>query len=514
MSDNLNVRPYNNKEQFLFPPSIGDFLPEDDLVFVIDEVVDNLNLRPFYRQIPAEGNPSYHPALIVKVLFYAYARKSSSARKMAQNLEREVGFIYLAGMQKPNFRTISDFRKNHLEELKELFKEIVKTCYQLGMVRLGHISLDSKVMKANASISRNYTEERLKKEQAEIESSIKEYLKEGIKIDEEEDRQYGSNKRGDEIPEGLRRKQERLKKIKAVVEEMKRNQGPSNKDSHGKINSTDPDAKMQKDKGRVFEGYRAQVGVDDKNQVIVVAEVTNQQADTEQLIPLTDKVIEVGRELKGEINEPIKVTVDSGYSSGDNLAEIEKRPEVDLYMPDCLYESYQRGHPPGGEFDKSRFRYDEAKDEFICPEGQVLKQIKKTASDSGGITIYGGVECKSCKQFGQCTKNKRGRTIQVVSNESLIRKMREKLKTPEGKEIYSKRKTIVEPVNGNFSENLGFRGFMLRGVKKVVGEFSLICSVHNLLKIWRWLKERKKSLSEALYGVEKGGQIELAQIRT
>jgi len=495
MSVYLNVRSYSNKQQLLFPSSIGDFLSEDDLVFLIDEVVDSLNLECLYRAISSVGNPSYHPSLMVKILFYGYATKTCSSRKIAARLERDVGFIYLAGMQKPDFRTISDFRKNHLKELKELFRQIVQICYKLGLVRLGHISLDSKVMKANASREESYKLEELIKKETELEKAVSAYLREGIQIDKKEDRRYGMDKRGDELPQKIRQKERRLTKIKEIVGEMR---GQSKQE---KINLTDPEAKFQKDKGRIIPGYRSQIGVDKEHQVIVVTEVTNEQSDTGQLIPLTDKVIETAKELKGDVEEAIKLTVDSGYSGGDNLVELESRNEdVDVYMPDCLYEGEKRGHLRGKEFDKSQFSYDEVEDKYICPGGQALKRVGGGKEDGKKRRwFYGGAECKECQHFGNCTKSKRGRKIQVSEKEPLIRKMREKLKSADGKEIYSWRKKVVEPVYGNLSENLGFRGFLLRELKKVGGEFSLMCSVHNILKIWRWLKDQKKRLFEALY---------------
>jgi transposase len=156
MSIDLNVKPYSNKQLLLFPASIGDYLREDDLAHVVDEAVDEIDLLPYYLKIPPIGNPSYHPALMVKIWFYGYATKTYSSRKIEEKLHKDVAFIYLAGMQKPDFKAISEFRRKNLSELKNSFMDILQICHCLGLTGLGEICIDSKIIKANASLSRTY----------------------------------------------------------------------------------------------------------------------------------------------------------------------------------------------------------------------------------------------------------------------------------------------------------------------------------------------------------------------
>jgi transposase len=273
----LNIRPYNNKEQLLFPPSIGDFIPKDELVHIVDEAVEEIDLTPYYRKISAVGNPSYDPALLVKIIFYGYCVKTYSSRKIEDKLYRDVGFIYLAGMQKPDFRTISDFRKNNLEELKKSFVDILQICHHLGMTKLGTISLDSKAMKANASASRTYTEKELIEQQEELEKVIQEYLEKSNQTDEEEDQKYGSDKRGNELPQDIRDKEQRIKKMKQVVEQLNQAREKLKSSNKEKINLTDNEAQFQKDKSRKILGYRVHIAVDDKEQVIVANDVTERK---------------------------------------------------------------------------------------------------------------------------------------------------------------------------------------------------------------------------------------------
>lgn len=483
----MNVREYDNREQLLFPPCIGDYLPSDHLAWVIDEVVELLDLGNLYKKVSREGNPCYHPRMMIKVLFYGYANGVFSSRKIEKRVETDVAFIFLSGMQKPNFRTVSDFRKNNLSELKDLFVQIVNLCNQLGMVKLGKIALDSTVIKANVSNDRTYTEEKILKEEGKIKQAIAEYLNKANEIDIIEDAEYGEANRGDELPEEIREKGKRLKKLKEAYARLKEEEAKpraSRRKREGKINLTDHDAKFQEDRGRCITGYRGQVMVDEEKQVIIACEVTNEQADYKQLVPMIDQV-EENLDKKEEI--PILVA-DSGYGCGDNFKAIEGK-DVDPYIGDGKWEGKRKGLLDK-EFGKDKFVYDVSTDTYCCPEGKPLKF--KWTKDGG--RLYQCNECTRCKRFGKCTNNKNGRTIERYENQAYTEAMRKKLETPEGKEIYRKRRELVEPVIGMIKQNLGFREFLLRGIEKVKGEFALITTAYNLLKIAKYVRESCKKL--------------------
>jgi len=510
MSINLNVRPYNNKEQLLFPPSIGDYLSKEHLAHIVDETVEEIDLEPYYKNISNVGNPPYHPALMIKTWFYGYATKVYSSRKIEEKIHTDVAFIYLAGMQKPDFKTIAEFRRKNLPELKNSFVDILQICNRLGMTQLGNISIDSKVMKANASADRTYTEKELIEEQKELEKAIQEYLEKANQTDLEEDQKYGLDKRGNELPKNIRDKEQRIKKMKQIVEQLKQAQEKLKSSHKEKINLTDNDAQFQKDKSKKTLGYRAHITVDSKEQIIVANDVTNEQSDQSQLTPMIDETIKNVDQLKNSSKveshsnnqqDKIKIITDSGYSSGKNFAELEKeeyKNKIDPYIPDQLYQAKERGKK-NLPFDKDKFIYDETNGKFICPEGNRLHYIGNTTGGGEQIVrVYHCNDCKGCKYFGQCTTSPKGRKIEVSENEPLIKKMREKLSTPEGKVIYGIRKITAEPVFGNLSQNLGFREFLLRGQHKVKGEFSLMCSAHNLLKIARFVRELGFTLKEVL----------------
>lgn len=507
----LNVREYDNHQTLLLPQCIGDYLPKDHLSHVVDEVVNEINLSVIYKKISSVGNPAYHPALMVKILFYGYATKTYSSRRIEEKLNTDIAFIYLSGMQKPDFRTISDFRKNNLKEIKGLFVKIVQICHRLGMTKLGEISIDSKVMKANASADRTYDEERIKKEQETIEKVIKEYLEKANQVDNKEDEIYGSDKRGNELGEDITNKEKRIKKMRVIIEQLKEAQEKIRETNKEKINLTDEDAEFQKDKTRIIPGYRAHIAVDSRRQVVITSDVTNQANDTSQLVSMIDKTIGNIEEIeserfskKGQEVEKINIIADAGYSSGKNLAELEKdeyRNKVEAYIPDLsdMNKKGSRGSHKDTEFNKSKFVYNSIEDKVICPAGKGLHHIMRYNHRGVMYDTYGNTkECKSCVNYGICTKSERGRHISISEHQYLVDKMREKLTTEEGKKIYSIRKITAEPVLGNLSQNLGFREFLLRGLEKVKGEFSLMCSAHNLLKISKFLRQLGKDFNEAI----------------
>ena len=222
-----NVRAYSQHQMLMFPPSVRSLIEDDHLCLVVDDVVKVLDLSCLYQKVSPEGNPAYHPAMMLKILFYSYASGIFSSRKIAKAMRENIAFIYLGAWQQPDFRTISDFRKNNLNELKELFVQVVMLCKQMGMVKLGHVSIDGTKVKANASDAKTYDNQRFEKE-------IKRLLEQADEVDDHEDQHYGVDQSGDELPESIRNQNERILKLKQLQEEL----SESDKE---KINTTDAD---------------------------------------------------------------------------------------------------------------------------------------------------------------------------------------------------------------------------------------------------------------------------------
>jgi len=424
-------RPYEPEQPFLMPASLKEWLPSDHLAYFISDVVDQLDLSEIMESYEREerGYPPYHPGMMVKILLYAYCIGVPSSRKIAGRLEEDIAFRVLAANNTPDFRTISDFRKEHLKALAGLFLQVLKLCQKAGLVKLGHVALDGTKIKANASKHKAMSYKRMKEEEARLEREIGELLKNAEVTDKEEDRRYGKNKRGNELPQELAFRESRLKKIRearealeaeakqaAVKNEKKDDQDGQPKDKDQR-NFTDSESKiMPISGGKAFiQAYNAQAAVDSAKQIIVAAETNNKPIDKGQAEPMMAKVEENAGRL------PNQMSADAGYFSSETVTTLTKMG-IDVYIPP--------------------------------------NRISHT-------------------DFRQ--PSPRGR---IPSGLSVADRMRRKLKTKKGRQIYGLRKELPEPVFGQIKQVRGFRQFLLRGLEKVSGEWKVICTGHNLLKLF------------------------------
>jgi len=418
-------RPYEPDQILLLPPSITDWLPLGHLAHFISELVDeSLDLGAIINVYEREerGYPPYHPVMMTKVLLYAYCVGLPSSRKIERCLLEDVAFRMLAANNTPNFRTIADFRKEHLAALDGLFLQVLKLCQKAGMVKLGHVALDGTKMKANASKHKAMSYERMKKDEARLAAEVKEFLRQAEETDAREDAEFGPDKRGDELPAELAFREGRLKKIreaKEALEREAREAGAAEPKDKAQRNFTDPESRIMpssSEKGSFLQGYNCQAAVDDEHQVIVACDTTQQTNDSQQAKPMMEQV------KKNTGKTPDKVSMDAGYASEANIVDVEAL----------------------------------GTEAFIATNRKKHNDVVPAAP--------------------------RGRMPKKLS---VLGRMRRKLLTKKGRAIYAKRKEIVEPVFGQTKRCRGFRQFLLRGLKKVKGEWSLICTTHNLLKLWR-----------------------------
>ena len=353
-------RPYEPEQMLLMPASLRDWLPEDHLAYFLSDVVDHLDLGAVMARYEAEerGYPPYHPRMMVKVLLYGYCIGVPSSRKIAKRLEEDVAFRVLSANNTPDFRTISDFRKEHLSVLAGLFVQVLQLCQRAGLVKLGHVALDGTKLKANASKHKAMSYGRMKQEEACLEEEVKGLLKEAEAVDEEEDRRYGKDKRGDELPRGLARRETRLKKIreaKAALEAEALEQAKVVEDNKQR-NFTDPDSRIMLSSDKSFiQAYNCQAAVDSQSQVVVACEATNQASDKPHLKPMVAQV----KANAGA--KPEKLSADAGYFSEENLKLMEKEG-VEAYIPPDKQRhtetlpSAPRGRIPKGLSLKERMR--------------------------------------------------------------------------------------------------------------------------------------------------------------
>ena len=435
-------------------------LPEGDLVFFLLDTVPQLDMRRFYAPYETEtrGAPPFDPAMMVCLLLYAYCVGVFSSRKMALACERNLAFMAIVGQERPDFRTISDFRKQHLEACKEVFVHVVRLAGEAGLVKLGNVSTDGTKIQGNASrhkaMSYGYMQKAVERLREEIETLVTAAYQQ----DEAEDAALGS-RRGDELPAELARREQRLAAIEAAMrrleaqakaeaeaERQRRTAAEAERVQTGKSRrgkapqpvSEPPDAKAQRtftDPERPImrttnQGWEycgnAQASVDAACQIIVACDVTDATNDKQQAEPMAQATranlaqagIERPKDASGDA-QAIPATLDNGYYSAAAVEALET-----LGFDPYIATERQRHQGPQTE----------------APETPATVQERMAA----------------------------------------------KVRTPAGKALYARRKVIVEPVFGQIKEARGFRRFLLRGLDAIRGEWRLICLTHNLLKIWRY----------------------------
>jgi transposase len=427
-------RAYLPEQDLLLPPSLRDWLPEGHLAYYVSDVVDQLDLSAIHAVYEKEmrGQPPYDPRMMTKVLVYGYCVGVFSSRRIQKRLQEDIGFKVLAAGNEPDFRTISDFRKIHLEALQGLFEQVLEMALESGALKLGRVSLDGTKVKANASKHKAMSYGRMKEKQRQLREEVKQLLAQAEAADEEEDRRYG-NQRGDELPEELQRRETRLAKIKQakkVVEQRAREKAaaegksaeqvkkaePDDKDQY---NFTDPESRIMKGADGFVQGYNAQAAVEPEMGLIVGQLVTQAATDKEQLKPMVEAI-----EAQSG-HRPEAILADSGYCSEENLKHLESADE-----PEKKIEGYiATGKQKHGEYRQP------------CRRGPLPQGATR------------------------------------------VDRMQRKLQTKAGKAVYAARKCVVEPVFGQIKQAQGFRQFVLRGIHKVKGEWALVCLSHNIRRL-------------------------------
>jgi transposase len=417
---------YLPDQDLLLPPSLRDWLAENHLAYCVLDVVDQLDLSAIEAVYEEEdrGQPPYHPRMMTKILLYGYCVRVFSSRRIQEHLVEDVAFRVLAAGNQPDFRTIADFRKLHLPALEELFQQVLRLVLEVGALKLGRVALDGSKVKANASKHKAMSYGRMEETEKLLRKEVQKLMKQAEAADEEEDKRYGRDRREDELPEEMQRRETRIARIqeaKKALEERARekakNEGKDSKEAKpeakAQYNFTDAESRIMKGSDGFVQGYNTQVAVEPLFQLVVGQTVTQAANDKQQMVPL----IEAIEEQSGQ--RPEEVLTDRGYCSEENLKYLAKRRM----------------------------------------EGFVATEKQKHGESS-----------EPCKR-GPLPKDA-----------SRVERMERKLKTKVGAAVYARRKCMVEPVFGQIKQARGFRQFLLRGLEKVRGEWALVCMTHNLLK--------------------------------
>ena len=434
-------RPYSPDQKLLLPPDLREWLSSGHLAFHVSDMVESLDLGGFYGRYAGDGRrrSPYDPRMMVKLLIYGYATGVFSSRKMARKLEEDVAFRVLAAGNAPSHRTICEFRRRHMVEFKSLFAQVVVLARELGMAKLSRLSIDGTKVRANASKRKAMSYGRMREESPRLEAEIEALLKEAEETDVREDAEYGEDKRGDEVHEELRRREDRLSAIRAAQARLEAEQraaddargrkpgmdrnpkgGPPYKRDYGvpedkaQSNFVDPESRIMKTSAEGFQQcYNAQAAVDAEHQLIVATSVSANASDQGRMLPLVDEV-ESTHGVRVET-----VLADSGYCNEEDLQSLEDR-RIDGYVA---------------------LRREDAR--------KIAKAVEAENPDSGTARS----------------------------------RMQQKLVTDQGRKQYAKRKWLSEAPFGWIKEALGFRRFSFRGEVKVGQEWNLVCLALNIRRL-------------------------------
>jgi transposase len=425
-------RPWEPEQRFLLPPAVEEFVPGDHLAHFVRRLVsESLDLsRILECYVEERGYPPYHPVMMTALLLYAYSQGVYSSRRIAQACEQRLDFMAVTAMGRPDFRTISEFRRRHLNALAGLFQQVLALCSKAGLVKLGHVALDGTKLRANASKHKAMSYKRMKEVEPVLAAEVEQWLRRAEQEDTAEDAQFGAERRGDELPEWVADKARRLEKIReaqAALEADAREaargpgdddpaQGPTGAASRppdkAQRNFTDPESRIMKVSRGFEQCYNAQAAVDADSHVIVAQMVTNQPTDMQQLPAMVEQIkANTGRQAR-------ELSADAGYCSEANLTALN-RHHIDGYVA-------------------------------------TGRQVHGTSSATAAAP--------------------RGTGKRVVA-------MWRKLRRGGWRSRYRLRKGTVEPVFGVIKQARGFRQFLLRGAEKVQGEWSLVCTAQNLWKL-------------------------------
>jgi len=456
---------------YLLPPSLHDWLPEGHLAWFIIDAVNQMDLTKFYGKYRLDGcgNTAYNPSMMTALILYAYSQGERSSRKIERGCEIDVALRVITANKKPDYSTICRFRSENATELKNLFTDVLRLCKEAGLVKVGVVALDGTKIKGAAALSANRTRKHLEEE-------VEKMFKEAKAKDEEEDMLYGKDKRGDELPEGLRERGSRLKRLQEAKSRLEREAEEKAKERKRKIteratqeeneghkkrgrkpkepnpkpkkeakaNVTDPESRIMKTRSGYAQGYNAQA-IATKEQIIIAAAVTQEANDVKQSKPMLKKANE---ELKtAGIEEKIgTILEDAGYWSEANISDETLKCE-----------------------------------ELLIATNKDWKQRKAMSEQPA--------------PKGRIPKNLTAREL-----------MERKLLTQRGRKLYKLRGQTIEPIFGQIKDGRGCDCFMRRGIKAADSEWSLICSTHNLLKLWRSKKTKfgqlnnKKNLTQGIAG--------------
>jgi transposase len=530
-------KPYIQAQASLIPPSWDELIPAEHLVRVVDGAIEQMDLEPLLRKYKGGGTSSYNPRMMLKVLVYAYTQRIYSSRQIAKGLRENVNFMWLSGGNRPDFRTINEFRGEKMKGvIEEVFTSVLELLMEGGYVKLENYFVDGSKVEANANRHKVVWAKSRKKYQERLREKVKELLKEIDAINEAENEEYGdkdleemgggggidAEKMEQKIAELNQRLKERPedKKLAKAVKVLEKDYLPRQKRyeeqerklaGRSSYSKTDEDAtffRMKEDRGAEKPlprpAYNVQTGTE--GQFVVGFSLHQRAGDTTCLIPHLEGVMTNLRAIARRKPElltqqddhslrclPKNISADAGYGSEENYAYLEEH-RLGNYVKYNTFHREQQKHRKLELIRRTIFRsenlpYDAETDTFICPANQRMtyRGMHRERTENGYWTElrhYEATGCNSCPLKPECTRAKGNRRMRVSFR---LRQYREQAKnnllSEQGKTLRVQRNIEVESVYGHIKHNMHFRRFNLRGLEKVKIEWGLVCIAQNMQKL-------------------------------
>ena len=469
----MPFREFDREQMWLLPPSLDELLPLDHQARFVAEFVDGLDLEGWAELgVELEGDPlgapAYHPRALLCVWLYGFITGVRSCRKLETACRDQIPYLWLTGWQHPDHNTLWRFYQKHRQAMKSLFQRTVRTAVEMNLVDLAVQAVDGTRMLANASLYRTRDAEELDRLLKRLDQAIR---------DLEAQNEGGEDAPTVHLPQELADKKALRSRVRQAMDDLASQEG------RHRINLSDKDAQLMRTRQGIAPGYNAQVMVSPlgpegaaTGMLVTAVDLVDEAHDYSRLLPM----LEQAGETTG-VKAPMTLA-DAGYHSSVNLVKCAERGQA-VAMPEST-RRWSRDHP----YHKDRFTYDQASDSFTCPQGQTMPYAGIRHAHGVQYRYYQapGAVCRSCPAYGLCTKARwTGRSVTMGPRDVVLRRHRAWMSTAEVKELYRRRRQLVEPVFGIIKEQQRARRFLLRGLMNVAAEWTLLATAFNLRTLWR-----------------------------
>lgn len=495
---NIYKQSLNRKQQQFFPPSIDEYVSEDNPVRAIEDYVELLDMVTLgftkASLVSTDGQPAYHPKLLLKIYIYGYLNKIRSSRKLESEIKRNIEMMWLCAGLSPSYKTIADFRKENSKALKKVFREFSLLLKELNLITGEIVAVDGAFLRANASKNQLLMKKTLEKDIQAIDEKIENYLTKMAFADKEDKTEHTLKALPKDVLAKITHHKSTLEKSLTFLEEKGLTQ----------YNQTDPDARLMRKPAHNLMAYNAQIVVDSSYKFIVATEASSRNNDFGKLYTMAKQTQEITQK------KHMIILADSGYYSAKEIVRCTQEG-ITTYVPSANKETKANKK---GYFMQSDFIYDTDKDYFVCPNHQILTKsnICNTKKDGTKYTMYraGSKTCNACPLRSQCIPDKTAyKKVAASEYFQSIQIHKEKMKTVKAKNMMQQRASLVEHPFGTIKQTLGWSHYLVRGLEKVGGENALIMFTYNFKRLLNLLGT---ALFRKLIQALKSGSIEAVKV--